>query len=134
FPDGPPRTRAGEFPVRFFQEKLGVVFLQGRTPAGMVDDDVNEHARTERVRGMGKFAKLVDAGGAFIELHKRGVNCCQVERGIRTAKTAETRVSRRCRMDRQQMKNAAAEFVDDMRQLSGEVAKFSRRRKRGIAQ
>ena len=34
--------------VRLPQEKFGMIFLQGRAPAGVVDDDVNEHARAER--------------------------------------------------------------------------------------
>ena len=119
-------------PSGFFRKNSGMIFLQGRTPAGVVDDDVNEDARAERMRGVGEFAKLVNAGGALVELDERGIHGGQIQRGIRTAETAEARVGRRRRMHRQQMENAAAELVDDERQLAGEVAEFSRRRQRGV--
>ena len=71
FPDGAPRAGAGEFAVGIFQKKFRMIFLQRRTPAGVVDDDVNEDARAERMRGVGEFAKLVNAGGAFVEFDQR---------------------------------------------------------------
>ena len=110
FPDGAPGAGAGEFAVGIFQEKFRMIFLQGRTPAGVVDDDVEKHARAERMRGVGQFAKLVNAGGAFVKLDERGINGGQIQRGIRTAETSEARVGRRRRMDRQQMQDAAAEL------------------------
>ena len=110
-----------------------MVFLQRRTPAGVIDDDVNEDARAELMRGGSEFAKLVNAGGALIKFDKRRIHRRQIQRGIRTAETTEARVGRRRRMHRQQMNDAAAEFLDDVRQLAGEVAEFSRRRQRGVA-
>ena len=110
-----------------------MIFLQRRTPAGVIDDDVNEYARAELVRGGSEFAKLVNAGGALIKFDECGIHRRQIQRGIRTAETAEARVSRRRRMHRQQMNNAAAELLDDVRQLAREVAEFSRRRQCGVA-
>ena len=131
FPDRAPRAGTGEFAVGFFQEKFRMIFLQGRAPAGVVDDDVNEDARAERVRGVGEFAKLVNAGGALVEFDQRRIHGGQIERGIRAAKTAETRVSRRRRMHGQQVKDAAAECLDDVRQLARQVAEFAGRRDDG---
>src|SRR5476649_2271049 len=108
-----------------------MIFLQGRTPAGVIDDDINEDACAERVRGKRKFAKLVNAGGAFIEFDQGGINGGQIQCGIRTAETSKTRVSRGCRMDRKQMQNPAAEGLDDVRQLFYQVAECPRGRNGG---
>src|SRR5208283_1336333 len=97
------------------------IFLQGRAPAGVVDDDVEEHPCAERMRGMGEFTKLIHAGGEFVEFDERGVNRGQVERGIRAAETSEAREGGRCGMDWQQLENAAAKRLDDMGQPAGEV-------------
>ena len=108
-----------------------MIFLQGRAPAGVVDDDVNEDARAERMRGVGEFAKLVNAGGALVEFNERRIHRRQIERGVWAAETAETRIGRRRRMHGQQMNDAAAEPVDDERQLAGQVAEFAGRRDDG---
>ena len=108
-PDRAPRAGAGEFAVGLFQEKFGMIFLQAGTPAGVIDDDVNEHARAERVRGIGKFAKLVNAGGAFVKLDQGRIHGGQIQRGIRAAEPAEARIGGGRGMDRQQMEDAAAE-------------------------
>ncbi len=111
-----------------------MIFLQGRTPSRVVDDDVNEHTGAKRMGGAGQFAKLVNARGAFVELDECRIHCSQIQRGIRTAEAAEACISRGGRMYRQQVENAAAEFVDDVRQLSGQVAEFSRGRQGGVAE
>ena len=90
FPDGAPRAGAGEFAVGIFQEKFRMIFLQGRTPAGVVDDDVNEDPRAERMRGVSEFAKLVNAGGALVEFHERGINGGQIQRGIRDCRNGRS--------------------------------------------
>ena len=99
----------------------------------MVDDDVNKHAGVERVRGPGEFAKLVNAGGAFVEFDERGIHCGQIQRGIRAAEAPEAGVHRGRGSDRQQMNDAAAKFVDDKRQIARKAAKSSRRWQRCIA-
>ena len=125
FPDRAPSTGAGKFAVGFFQEKLRAVLLQRGAPAGVVDDDVNENAQAKRMRCESQLAKLIDAGGALVELGKRGINGGQIKRGVRASETSEAGVSRGRRMHRQQMQNAAAELVCNVRQLFCEVAEFS---------
>ena len=110
-----------------------MVLLQGRAPAGVVDDNVYENSRAKRMRGAGEFAELVNARGAFVELHQRGIHRCQIERGVGASETAKARVGRRHRMHGQKMNDFAAKFIDDERQLPGEVAEGSRRRQRGVA-
>ena len=111
-----------------------MIFLQRRTPAGVIDDDVDEYPRPERVRGVGELAELINAGRAFVELDERGIHGGQIQRGIRTAETAEARVGRGRRMHGQQMNDPATEPIHDMRQLFGEVAKSPGRRQRGVAE
>ena len=83
------------------------------------------------MRGPGEFAKLVHAGGALVEFDQRRINGGQVQRGIGTAETPEARIGGGRGMDRQQMQDAAAELIDDVRQLAGEVAKLAGRRNDG---
>ena len=83
---------------------------------------------------LSQLAKLVNAGGAFVKLDERGINGGQIERGIRAAETAEARIGRWRRMHRQQVDDAAAELVDDERQLFCQVTEFSRRREGGVAE
>ena len=85
------------------------------------------------MRRPGEFAKLVHAGGALVEFHQRRINGGQIQAGIRTAETPEARISRRCGLHRQQLQNAAAERVDDVRQLPREVAQFAGGRNDGAA-
>ena len=129
FPGGSPGAGTGKRAVGIPPEIFGVIFLQNRTPAGVVDDDVEEHARAQRMRVAGKFAKLVHAGGALVKFNQRRVNGRHVKRGIRAAETAEARIGRRRGMNRQQMDDAATELLNDVRQLAGEVAQFAGRRK-----
>ena len=91
----------------------------------MVDDDVYENSRAGRMRGGREFAELFNAGRAFVELDKRGVNGGQVERGVGAAAAPEARVGRGRGMHGQQMDYFATELVDDVRELRGEVAEFS---------
>ena len=133
FPNSAPSAGTGEFAGRLFEEKFRMIFLQGGTPAGVVDDGVDEHPRAERMRCLCEFAKLVDAGRAFVKLDQCGIDRRQICRGVRTAETAEAGIGCGRRMHGQQMNDAAAKFVDDVRQLSREVAEFSRRRQRGVA-
>src|SRR5205814_5576058 len=53
--------------------------------------------------------------------------------GVGTPESTQPRVSRRRRIDRQQVQNAAAERVDDVRQFFNEVAQFARRRNDRVA-
>jgi hypothetical protein len=102
-----------------------MIFLQNRAPAGVVNDDINEDARTEGVCGPGEFAKLIHAGGAPVEFDKRRVNGREVERRIGAAEAPEPREGGRRGMNGQQMENAATELLDDVGQLAGEVAKLA---------
>ena len=55
FPGRPPRAGAGKFAVRIFQKKFGRIFLKRQTPAGVVADAINAHARAERMGGVGQL-------------------------------------------------------------------------------
>ena len=74
FPNRSPRSRAGEFAGRGFEEEFRVVFLEGRTPAGVVDHNVDEHSRTQGMRRACQFAELVNARGALVELDQGGIH------------------------------------------------------------
>ena len=66
-----------------------------RTPAGVIDDDVQKNPAAAQVRLVGQFAELVNAGRALVENHQRRINGRQVQRGIRAAEPPEARVGRR---------------------------------------
>jgi len=70
-----------------FAEKIPDDFPAGSSPAGVVDDDVKEHAGAEPMCGPGEFAKLIHTGGAFVEFNQRRINGGQIQAGIRAAKT-----------------------------------------------
>jgi hypothetical protein len=128
FPDVCPTRRGWRIAIGISQEKFRMIFLQGRTPAGVVDDDVNENARAERMRGgvssqnwsmpVVRLSNSTSAGSIAVKssaaygLPKRPKRAYVVGVG----------------MHGQQMHDAAAERVDDVRQLAREVAEFSRRR------
>ena len=81
----------------------------------------------------GEFAELIHAGGALVEFNERRINGGQIQAGIRTAETPEARISCRGGLHREQLQNAAAERVDDVRQLPREVAQFAGGRNDGTA-
>src|ERR1700733_15314268 len=104
-----------------------MIFLKRRTPAGVIDDDVEKNARSERMRCKSEFAKLIHAGRAFVKLDERGINGGQIKRGVWTAERPAARVSCGRRVNWEQMQNAAAQLLDDVWQLFGEAAQSSRR-------
>src|SRR5437773_12281312 len=107
--------------------------MQGGTPTGVIDDEVEEQPRALAMDSAGQRAKLGDARCPPVELDERRINRGQIESGIRAADAAETRVGRRRGIDRQEMEDAAAERVDDVREFPGEVAEFARRRNDRVA-
>ena len=78
FPGRSPRARAHERTVRSAQKPFGMVLLQIRSPAGVIDDHVQEHPRVPRMDRVGQFAKLVHPRGAPVKFHERGINVRQV--------------------------------------------------------
>ncbi len=128
-----PRAGAGELAVFLAQKPLGMFLLQGAAPAGVVDDEVEKKPAIARVDGIGQFAKLLDAGGAFVEHNERGVNVREATASVRAAEAAHSRVSGGRGIDRQQMQNAAAERADNVRQLRDDIPKRAAGRDDGVA-
>src|SRR6266568_5861617 len=102
-----------------------MVFVQCGTPPGVIDHEIEEQSRAVAMDRAGQFAKLGDARCAPVEINERRINRGQIESGIRAADAAETRVGCRCWIDRQEMKDAAAESVENVRQFPDEVAQFA---------
>ena len=105
--------------------------LQLRTPAGVIDDDINNHPPAAQMRRVGQFAKLINARRAFVKNHQRRIHRHEIQRRVRTAKAPEPRERRRRGMHRQQMQNPAAEHIDDVRQALHQIAQLARRRNDG---
>src|SRR5437879_119398 len=101
--------------------------MQGGTPTGVIDDQIEEQPRALPMDRAGQFAKLGDTRGPPVAVDERRIDRSQIESGIGAAYAAETRVGRGGWIDRQEMENAAAEGVDDVRQFADEVAEFARR-------
>jgi hypothetical protein len=110
-----------------------VILEEARPPAGVVDDDVEEDARASLMGTVGEFAELVDAVGSPVELDQGGIEGGEVEGGVRASEAPETRVDGGGRVDGKKVQNPAAQPVDDVRQLAGEVPEGSGRREDGIA-
>ena len=133
FPDVAPRAGADEFATGFAEVPFGMIFLKGRAPAGVVDDDVEEEPSAALVDAVGEFAELVNGGGVLVELDERGIDAGEFLTGVGTAETAEAREGRGRGRDRKQMENAAAERAEDVGEFAREVAEFSRGRDDGVA-
>jgi len=99
----------------------------------VIDDDVDEHAGTQRMGRLRKLAELVDARGAFVEFHQRGIDRRQIQRRVGAAKASEARVDRGRGVHGQKMEDAAAQSSDDKWQLPREVAEGPGRRQGGVA-
>jgi hypothetical protein len=99
--------------------------LQSRTPAGVIDDDVDEHPSAACVRRVSQFTELIDAGRALVEFHQRRIDARQVLRSVRRTKSTEARERGRRGIHREQVKDAATERVDDERQFADQVANLS---------
>jgi hypothetical protein len=94
----------------------------------VVDRQIEEQLRAAQVHCGGQLAELVDGGGGLVEHHQRGIDGGEVERGIGAAEAAEARIGGGGRVDRQQVQDAAAEGVDQVRHLLHEVAQGARGR------
>ena len=103
-----------------------MLLVQRRAPAGVIDHQIEEEPRPFGMNGVGQLAELLGTRGAAIELDQRRINCRQIEARVGTAEPAKPRVSRRRRVDRQQMEDPAAERVDDVRQFPNHVAQLAR--------
>ena len=110
-----------------------MILLQRRAPAGVVDDDVEEDFRAARVGRVSEFAELIDAGRALVEDDERGIDRQQILHGVGAAEATEARVGRGCRADRQQMEDAAAERVHDVREKLDDVAQLAAGRNHRVA-
>ena len=133
FPHRAPGAGADERAALVAQEPFWVPLLQRRAPAGVIDDNVEEDLRAPRVRGVSQLAKLIDAGGELVEDDERRIDGEQIFARVRTAEPPEARVGRGRGLHGQEMKNAAAERVHDVRQLGDEVAQFAGGRDDAVA-
>src|SRR5581483_7081994 len=81
-PGRSPRAGAGEGTITRALEPFGMVLLEARAPASMVDHDIEEHPRASEMRCVRQLAELIDAGGAPVELDQCGVDAGQVQTRI----------------------------------------------------
>ncbi len=105
-----------------------MVLLQDRTPAGVVNDDVQEDASAAKMDGIGELAELVDAGCAPVKDHQGWIDGREVQRGIGTAEPAKAGGGGGGRIDRQQVQDAAAQRPHNVRQACDEIAQLARGR------
>ena len=91
FPGCAPRAGTDESAVVLSEEPIGMIFLQHRSPAGMVDDDIEKQASTENMCLIRQLAKLIDTSGAPIENNQCRIDGRQIERCVRAAKSAKSR-------------------------------------------
>jgi hypothetical protein len=133
FPDDAPGAGAGEAAVGFAPEEFGSFLVEPGAPAGVIDDDVEEHARVEQMGGAGEFAELVDAGRAAVELHQGGIDGGEIEGGIGAAHATEPGEHRGGGVDREEVDDATAQALDDVGELAGEVAEGSGGGQGGVA-
>ncbi len=125
-PGRSPRAGAGEGTITRALEPFGMVLLEARAPASMVDHDIEKHPRASEMRCVRQLAELIDAGGAPVELDQCGVDAGQVQTRIGAAEAAEPCISCGHRIHRQQMQNAATKRTDNVRQLPDQAAEVSR--------
>src|SRR3954454_7201617 len=97
------------------QKPFGMVFLQHRTPARMIDDYVQENASPAQMGFIREFLKLLDAGCPLIKHHQGRVNSSQIQCSVRTANPPKSRVRRRRGVNGEQMEDFAAECLRYMR-------------------
>src|SRR5262245_51851108 len=105
-----------------------MLLLQGRAPARVIDDGIEEDFGAEGVGGVGQLAELIDAGGALVELDEGRVDGQEVLYGIGTSKSTKASTGGGRGGDGQEMQDAAAEPSHDMRELRRQVAQLAGRR------
>ena len=132
-PRHPPGPGTGEPPVREAQEPLRMVLLEDRTPARVVDADVQQYPSAPEMHGVSQFAELVEPRGAPVKNHQCRVNGRQVQGCVWAAEAAKPRVRGGGGIDREQMQYPAAELIHDMRQKRDKVAELARGRNHGVA-
>ena len=128
-----PRARADECAPTIAEEPFGMIFLQGGSPTGVVDYQIDKNPGSFRVCRISELTKLIEAGRAPIQFNQGRVDSEEVLNGIRTPETAEPRKCRRGGIDREQMENATPERIDDVREFANEVAELSRGRNNCVA-
>ena len=131
FPNYVPGARTLEFAIGFPDEPLRVLLPLGAAPAGVIDHQIEHEPTAPGMDRGGQFQELIDAGGPPIELDQGWVDLGEVLEGVRRAVASEPREGRRCRADREQVQNAAAESVDDVRQFRDERSQGSAGRDHG---
>ena len=67
-------NRRAQGAVRTAQKPFRVPFMQRRTPAGVIDDQVEKESRAVRMNRARQFAELFDAGRAPVEVNERRIN------------------------------------------------------------
>jgi len=132
-PPHAPRARRVEAPVALAQEPVRVVLEEPRPPARVVHDDVEEDHALACVHRVRELAELVDARGLLVEDDERRIDARHVELRVGAPEAPHACVRRRRRPDRQEVQDAAAEHVDDVRDLGGDVPERPGRRDHRVA-
>ncbi len=73
----------------------------------------------------GRIRKIDPPRCAFVKFDEGRIDRGQVQRGIRAAKTPKARESCGRGVNRQQMNDAAAKRLDDVRQLAGQITELA---------
>ena len=131
-PGDAPRAGTHEGSVRLAHKVIRMLHLQLRRPAGVIDRDIHEDASAAGMHLIDEFAELLHRRRFRVEIGQRRVDAEVVERGERAAVPAHAPVLRRHRVNRQQLQNPAAEPVENMVELRGELPERSRGRNDGV--
>ena len=121
FPGVAPGTRTMKGAVGIAAKPFRMVVLQPRTPAGVVDGQIQKEPGASQMHGIRQFAELFHRRAAFVEHHQRRINGGEIGGGIRRTEAAEAGVGGGGGIDGQQMQDAAFQGVDDVRHLGGQI-------------
>jgi hypothetical protein len=133
FPQHAPGPRRHERAVVVVVEPFGMVDLQVRCPAGVVDRHVEVDARIAPVHFVDEFLELVERRGLLVELGEGGIDIEQIHYGKGAAEAPHAGVGGRGGVDRQQLHDLAAQGADNKVEFLDEVAERSGLWKHGIA-
>ena len=132
-PDHSPGARRDKRAVRLPDKMLGMVDLFARTPAGMVDRNVDEQAGVPGMDGIGKLEELIHRRRLHVEFGIGRIDIEEIQRRERAAKPAHAGIDGRGRVDRQQLDDPAAQGSGDEIELADDIAESARRRDHRIA-
>ena len=96
-----------------------MVPLQLRSPAGVVDGDIDEEPGAAGMDAIRQFAELLERGGPPIELREGRVHIVEIQRSKRTAIPPHAGMSGGHREGRKQQDNTEAHVADDVIQPRG---------------